>query len=225
MKLLLVEDSLSLRNSLKIGLENLGFTVDDTGDGSEGLTMALMQEYDLMILDLMLPNVDGLTILKTIRRSKNALKVLILSAKGESEDRVQGLMTGADDYLAKPFSFDELHARLLALSRRGGLLTNDNVIKINDFVLNTHLVTLSYKEKRINLTPNEYKLIECIFKQKHVVMSPEKLSEHIAGQYDTISKNAIEAHLSSARKKARAAGGTLPIINKRGFGYMVALES
>ena len=221
MKLLLVEDSESLRNSLKVGLGNLGFTVDATGDGAEGLTMATMGNYDLMILDLMLPSVDGLTVLKTIRRKKSELKVLILSAKGETEDRIEGLVSGADDYLAKPFSFDELHVRLQTLSRRGALLIDENIIEVNDFILNTQLFTLSFHGKNINLTPNEYKLIECIFKQRKLVFSPEKLSEYLAGQYDSMSKNTIEAHLSSARKKAKAAGGILPIINKRGFGYMV----
>ena len=176
MKLLLVEDSESLRNSLKMGLGNLGFTVDTTGDGAEGLTMATMGDYDLMILDLMLPSVDGLTLLKTIRRKKSELKVLILSARGETEDRIEGLISGADDYLAKPFSFDELHARLQTLSRRGALVIDENIIKVNDFILNTQLFTLSFHGKNINLTPNEYKLIECIFKQKKLVFSPEKLS-------------------------------------------------
>jgi DNA-binding response OmpR family regulator len=109
MKLLIVEDSSSLRRSLCTGLKNLGFTVDETSDGSEGLSMALIGDYDVIILDIMLPSIDGLTLLKTLRQTKRGTRVLLLSAKSQPEDRVKGLLTGADDYLSKPFSFDELH--------------------------------------------------------------------------------------------------------------------
>lgn len=221
MKVLIVEDSISLRRSLKIGLENLGFTIDETGDGSEGLSMALMGDYELLILDLMLPSLDGLELLKAIRREKTDLRVLILSAKSQPEDRVTGLLTGADDYLTKPFSFDELHARLLCLTRRGSLKTASDKIFLDGFVLNLQQKNLHFNNTFIDLTPNEYKIIECLFTNQNSVISPEKLSEHIAGQYDVISKNSIEAHLSSARKKAKVAGGNLPVTTKRGFGYIV----
>ena len=113
MKILIIEDSTSLRRSLKIGLSNLGFTVDDTGDGSEGLSMALAGDYSLLILDLMLPSVDGTAILKAIRKANKDLRVLILSARDLTEDKIEGLLNGADDYLTKPFSFDELHVHQL----------------------------------------------------------------------------------------------------------------
>jgi DNA-binding response OmpR family regulator len=135
LKVLIIEDSTSLRRSLKIGLSNLGYTVDDTGDGSEGLSMALSGNYSLLILDLMLPTVDGTAILKAIRKANKELKVLILSARDLTEDKVQGLLNGADDYLTKPFSFDELHVRLLCLMRRGALKVNDSKIIIGSFAL------------------------------------------------------------------------------------------
>ena len=113
MKVLIIEDSISLRRSLKVGLSNLGFTIDDTGDGSEGLSMALSGDYSLLILDLMLTSVDGTSILKAIRQAGKDIRILILSAKDLTEDKVDGLLNGADDYLTKPFSFDELHVRLL----------------------------------------------------------------------------------------------------------------
>ncbi|WP_339726033.1 response regulator transcription factor [Paraglaciecola polaris] len=221
MKVLLVEDSASLRRSLTIGLQNLGFTVDDTADGSEGLTMALTGEYDVIILDIMLPSIDGLTLLKTLRYSQKDTRVLLLSAKSEPEDRVKGLLSGADDYLTKPFSFEELHARLLSLLRRGTLRKDIDKIELGGLTLDMQLKTLKFNQKFIDLTPNEYKIVECIFTNQNTIVTPEKLSEHIAGQYDAVSKNSIEAHLSSARKKAKVAGCELPIKTKRGFGYLV----
>ncbi|MGB0923614.1 MAG: response regulator transcription factor [Pseudoalteromonas shioyasakiensis] len=221
MKLLIIEDSVSLRRSLRIGLENLGFTIDETGDGAEGLSMAMTGEYELIILDIMLPSIDGITLLQTIRAKQLDVRVLILSAKQEPEDKVKGLLTGADDYLTKPFSFDELHARLLNLMRRGGLKTISDVIRIDNLALNLQLKLLQVNDTVIDLTPNEYKIVECLFSNQNKVITAEKLSTYIAGQYDLVSKNSIEAHLSSARKKVRAAGGELPIQTKRGFGYII----
>ena len=221
MKILLVEDSISLRRSLTIGLQNLGFTVDDTEDGSEGLSMALSGDYDVIVLDIMLPSIDGLTILKTLRSNRKDTRVLLLSAKSQPEDRVKGLLSGADDYLTKPFSFDELHARLLSLLRRGTLRKDIDKIELAGLTLDMQLKTLRVGIKFIDLTPNEYKIVECMFTNQNTVVTPEKLSEHISGQYDAISKNSIEAHLSAARKKTRLAGCELPIQTKRGFGYMV----
>ena len=221
MKLLIIEDSVSLKRSLRIGLENLGFTIDETGDGAEGLSMAMTGEYELIILDIMLPSIDGITLLQTIRAKQLDVRVLILSAKQEPEDRVKGLLTGADDYLTKPFSFDELHARLLNLMRRGGLKTISDVIRIDNLALNLQLKLLQVNDTVIDLTPNEYKIVECLFSNQNKVITAEKLSTYIAGQYDLVSKNSIEAHLSSARKKVRAAGGELPIQTKRGFGYII----
>ncbi|GKW53687.1 response regulator [Pseudoalteromonas shioyasakiensis] len=221
MKLLIIEDSVSLRRSLRIGLENLGFTIDETGDGAEGLSMAMTGEYELIILDIMLPSIDGITLLQTIRAKQLDVRVLILSAKQEPEDRVKGLLTGADDYLTKPFSFDELHARLLNLMRRGGLKTISDVIRIDNLALNLQLKLLQVNDTVIDFTPNEYKIVECLFSNQNKVITAEKLSTYIAGQYDLVSKNSIEAHLSSARKKVRAAGGELPIQTKRGFGYII----
>ncbi|MBA6348805.1 MULTISPECIES: response regulator transcription factor [unclassified Colwellia] len=221
MKILIIEDSTSLRRSLKIGLSNLGFTVDDTGDGSEGLSMALAGDYSLLILDLMLPSVDGTAILKAIRKANKDLRVLILSARDLTEDKISGLLNGADDYLTKPFSFDELHVRLLCLMRRGSLNINDSKINIGVFSLDIHLKQLLCNSIDAHLTPNEYKLVECLFTNQGKVVSPEKLSDYLAGQYNAVAKNSIEAHLSTTRKKVRDIGHDLPIKTKRGFGYFV----
>ncbi|MDU0352699.1 response regulator transcription factor [Paraglaciecola aquimarina] len=221
MKVLIIEDSTSLRRSLRVGLSNLGFTVDDTGDGSEGLSMVLAGDYSLLILDLMLPSVDGTSILKAIRKTEKDIRVLILSAKDLTGDKVEGLLNGADDYLTKPFSFEELHVRLLCLMRRGSLNVNDSNISIGPITLDLHLKMLKCGDTDANLTPNEYKVVECLFSNQGKVISPEKLSEYLAGQYDAIAKNSLEAHLSSARKKVKAIGYELPIKTKRGFGYYV----
>jgi DNA-binding response OmpR family regulator len=169
----------------------------------------------------MLPSVDGTAILKAIRQAKKDIKVLILSARDLTEDKIEGLLNGADDYLTKPFSFDELHVRLLCLMRRGSLNINDSKINIGLFSLDLHLKQLLCNEVNANLTPNEYKLVECLFTNQGKVISPEKLSEYLAGQYNAIAKNSIEAHLSTARKKVRDIGHDLPIKTKRGFGYFV----
>lgn len=224
LKILIIEDSTSLRRSLKIGLSNLGFTVDDTGDGSEGLSMALTGDYSLLILDLMLPSVDGTAILKAIRKAKKEIKVLILSARDLTEDKIEGLLNGADDYLTKPFSFDELHVRLLCLMRRGSLNTNNSKINVGHFSLDLHLKQLLCDGVDANLTPNEYKLVECLFSNQGKVISSEKLSTYLAGEYNAIAKNSIEAHLSTARKKVKALGYNLPIKTKRGFGYFVRVD-
>ncbi|MUI55828.1 response regulator transcription factor [Aliivibrio fischeri] len=225
MKILLIEDSEHLRRSLIVGLSNLGFTVDETGDGSKGLSMAITNDYDFIILDLMLPNVDGITLLKSIRKMGNDVKVIILSAKSQPEDRVEGLMSGADDYLVKPFSFDELHARILTVGRRGQVKNNDDDISIGLFTLDLAKKTLEFDAKLIDLTKNEYKIIECLFLSKNQVMTTENISDYVVGSFDSLSKNTIESHLSSVRKKVKALGGELPVKNKRGFGYYVEKDA
>lgn len=225
MRILFVEDSESLRTSLRIGLQKLGHSVDVAPDGSLGLSMAMVGNYDIIILDLMLPEVDGLTLLKTLRKKDQDVRVLILSARASSSDKTNGILTGADDYLAKPFSLDELHARLVNLMRRGSSNYSNDVIVVDGFTLNLQTKSLSYQDEHFDLTPNEYRIIECMFLNQNSVVTTEKLSEYIGGSYDSISKNAVEAHLSSARKKVKKTGAALPIRSKRGFGYIAAPSS
>ncbi|MCL1112187.1 MULTISPECIES: response regulator transcription factor [Shewanella] len=225
MKVLLIEDSEALRRGIRVGLDHLGYTVDETGDGSEGLSMALTNQYDFIILDLMLPNVDGISLLKSIRKLGNQAKVIILSAKSQAEDRVNGLLSGADDYLTKPFSFDELQARLITMGRRGELTQQANTITIGNFVLDTGNKSLRANGQYIDLTKNEFKIVEYLFANPKQVLNPEQISEAVVGSFNHISKNTIEAHLSSVRKKAKAVGAMLPIKNKRGFGYFVDTQA
>lgn len=187
--------------------------------------MALTNQYDFIILDLMLPNVDGISLLKSIRKLGNQAKVIILSAKSQAEDRVNGLLSGADDYLTKPFSFDELQARLITMGRRGELTQQANTITIGNFVLDTGNKSLRANGQYIDLTKNEFKIVEYLFANPKQVLNPEQISEAVVGSFNHISKNTIEAHLSSVRKKAKAVGAMLPIKNKRGFGYFVDTQA
>lgn len=225
MKILVIEDSVHLQRSLIVGLSNLGFTVEATGDGSEGLNLALYNHYDIIILDLMLPNIDGMTLLKTIRKKNIHSKVIILSARVTVEDRVDGLLAGADDYLVKPFSFEELHARVLSIQKRSEITLFSHTLQNGDFILDCEQKSFSYQHRVIDLTKNEFKIIEVIFSAKNSVVSISKISEAVVGHFDQLSKNSIEAHISSVRKKAKQLGGSLPIKNKRGFGYLLESQS
>ena len=221
MNILIIEDSAHLRRSLVVGLSNLGFATEATGDGVEGLNLALQGLYNVIILDLMLPNLDGISLLKAIRQHNIHSKVIILSARVTVEDRINGLTSGADDYLVKPFSFEELHARIVSITKRGEIDRFTNFIENGDFILDTSRKTFSYQNQIIDLTKNEFKIIEVIFNAKGNVVTTSHISELVVGHFDELSKNAIEAHLSSARKKVKQFGGVLPIKNKRGFGYLM----
>lgn len=220
MKLLLIEDSEALRRSLLVGLNNLGFTVDETGDGSVGLSMALTTSYDLIVLDLMLPNVDGMSILKALRKQCVGTRVIILSARTAPQDKIDALMVGADDYLTKPFSFEELHARIIAILRRGENVSMGESYEVGEFKLDLSRKDFYYQNHLIELTPNEFKVVESLFAHPGRLMNVEQISEAVVGNFSYLSKNTIESHLSSVRKKTRAVGGILPIKNKRGFGYI-----
>ena len=160
MRILLIEDSLSLRNSLSLGLEKLGHSVDLAATGPDGLSMALLGSYDIIVLDRMLPELDGMAILKTLRKRRVETKVLILSARAEPEEKVEGLLAGADDYLSKPFSFEELSARLLSLMRRGVTNCINDQITINGLILDIQAKSFLFGEQAISLTPNEYRIVE-----------------------------------------------------------------
>ena len=159
MKLLLVEDSERLQRSLSTGLQKHGFTVDQAFDGEEALAFTAVNRYEAIILDLMLPKIDGLTVLSRLRAAGDDCHVLILSANDQTEDRVRGLDLGADDYLVKPFSFDELISRLRALNRRRSGVKNP-VVEIDGVRLDTVARQVSFDDMPIALTPQEYRLLE-----------------------------------------------------------------
>lgn len=221
MKLLIIEDSERLRRSLSNGFKELGFTVDCTGDGREGLNFALSYTYDAVILDIMLPSMDGISILRQVRNKRIQTNVLILSAKGELEDRVNGLNLGADDYLCKPFSFDELHSRVLAIIRRFYQLKS-NLIEVGRVSLDIQSKQLRVDAVVVGLTCMEYLLIERLALNMGRVVSAEQLIDHLFDSSVVASKNVVEVHLSAARKKLKLAGVVDFIQTHRGFGYAIS---
>lgn len=220
MKLLLVEDSERLQRSLSTGLQKHGFTVDQAFDGEEALAFIAVNHYEAIILDLMLPKVDGLTVLTKLRAAGNDCHVLILSANDQTEDRVRGLDLGADDYLVKPFSFDELLSRLRALNRRRTGIKNP-VAEIDGLRLDTVARQISFAENPIALTPQEYRLLEFLALRRGRVFSHDQLIDRLYDANSYVTRNAVEAHISSLRKRLTAAGAPKLVKTRRGFGYLV----
>ncbi|MEZ5935591.1 MAG: response regulator transcription factor [Alphaproteobacteria bacterium] len=223
MKILIIEDSERLRRSLSEGLRRSGSAVDQVADGETGLNYALAAVYDVIVLDLILPKLNGLELLEQIRRHGVNAGVLILSAKDQAEDRIRGLELGADDYLIKPFVFDELIARLKALVRRAYNQRNP-IIKIGDVSLNTALRRAVKNGRELPLTPNELRLFEILAINRGRAMSQDHLQDHLYSSDQALTRNAIEAHVSALRKKLRAAGEANIIQTRRGFGYYIDVD-
>ncbi len=220
MRILLIEDSERLCSSLSQGLSKLGYAVDFTFDGGQGLQYALNVEYDVIVLDIMLPVLDGLSVLKRLRKHNTSAHILILSSRHQVQDRIEGLRLGADDYLSKPFSFDELTARIGALVRRSYRSKNP-VLQVGALKVNTALKTLSYDGKPVELTAGEFSLLEYLLMNRGRVVSYTQLEIHHYNAQAEVSRNAIEAHISSIRKKLAHAGAQKVITTRRGFGYLI----
>ena len=220
MKLLLVEDSQRLQRSLTVGLQKRGLTVDQAFDGEEALAYLAVNRYEAIILDLMLPKVDGLTVLSKLRSSGNNCHVLILSANDQAEDRIRGLDLGADDYLVKPFAFEELVSRLRALSRRRCGDKNP-VTEIDGVKIDSVSRQVIFENRPIELTPHEYRLLEFLSHRRGRVFSHDQLIDQLydAGSY--VTRNAVEAHISVLRKRLKAANAPQLIKTRRGFGYLI----
>ncbi len=220
MKLLLVEDSERLQRSISAGLRRFGYAVDQAEDGQRALAFAESNLYDVIILDLMLPQMDGLTVLATLRKQRNSANVLILSARDQVEDRIRGLDLGADDYLVKPFSFDELVARIRALVRRH---SSDRIptIGIGPLHIDTLRREVRCDDEPLPLTPSEFSLLKYLVQRRGQVFSHDQLIDRLYDSVASVSKNAIEVHISQLRKKLKAAGAPALIKTKRGFGYYV----
>jgi len=220
MKLLLVEDSERLQRSLSTGLRKHGFTVDQAFDGEQALSYTATNQYDVIVLDLMLPRIDGLTVLSKIRSEGNDCHVLILSANDQTEDRVRGLDLGADDYLVKPFAFNELVSRLGALNRRRSGIKNP-VIEIEGVKVDSVARQVVFDDQPVALTPHEYQLLEFLARRRGRVFSHDQLIDQLydAGSY--VTRNAVEAHISSLRKRLHLVGAPRLVKTRRGFGYLV----
>ena len=216
MKLLIIEDEFTLQKALSKGFRKLGYTVDAAEDGEEALEFYFSNQYNLVILDLNLPKLDGLEVLKEIRNENKEMPVLILSARTEVSDKITGLDMGANDYLAKPFHFDELEARVRALLRRD-FKTTPTVIALEDVKLDTSLKKVFWNDTEIPLTKKEYGIFECLMMNKGRIISGEELIETVWESDADIFTNAFKVHINAIRKK-------LPedfIKNAKGQGYYV----
>jgi len=220
MRILFVEDSKRLQRSIAIGLKKAGYTIDVTGDGQEGLWFAESYDYDVIILDLMLPGMDGLTILKRLREQGKKAFVLILTAKDTVEDKVEGLQTGADDYLVKPFAFEELLARIQALIRRKyGIKTN--TINIGELEIDLARRAVLRNGKEIDLMPREYALLEFLTLRKGTLVSRAEIEEHIYDERVDPMSNVVDSAICTLRKKIDSSDDPSIIKTRRGMGYII----
>ncbi len=201
MKVLLVEDSKRLCLALGAGLRKAGLAVDIATDGQEGLYLAQSGDYDVIVLDLMLPKLDGLSLLRTLRNGGDQTHVLILTARDAVEDRVKGLRAGADDYLPKPFDFDELLARIEALVRRR-YGTKDPAIRIGGLELNTATRAVSCNGQAVALAPREYALLEYLAVRTGEVVSRTEIEEHIYDDIVSPMSNVVPFRLGAGRADA-----------------------
>lgn len=220
MKLLIIEDSVRLRQSLKAGFKRLGYATDDTGDGKQGLSFAMINDYDVIILDLMLPSMDGLSILEQLRDHRKNTNVLILSARDQVEDRIKGLNLGADDYMVKPFSFDELHARLLTLVRRMHDIKSPH-INLGQLTIDTTMCQANVNQQPLELTPKEYLILEHLALNQGRVISYDSMENQLYSSVEAVTRNTLEAHVSALRKKLKQAQLPDLLKTKRGFGYYI----
>ncbi|GLI53855.1 response regulator [Thermodesulfovibrio yellowstonii] len=220
MRILIVEDEKSLAEIIKKGLEEEGYAVDVAYDGEEGLFMAENQPADLIILDIMLPVIDGMTILKKIRKAGIKTPVLMLTAKDTVMDKVSGLDTGADDYLTKPFSFEELLARIRALLRRSSDI-KASTIEIDDLMINMATHEVMRGGKQIMLSPKEYSLLEYMALNKNKVLSRTDLIEHIYDENSDFDSNVIDVFINRLRNKIDREFDKKLIHTVRGAGYIL----
>jgi two-component system OmpR family response regulator len=225
MNVLLVEDDQSVAEYVSEGLTAAGYTVRCASDGETGLELASAGRFDVLVLDRMLPGLDGISIVQRLRADGNQTPILILSALGEVEDRVAGLQAGADDYLAKPFSFAELQARLEVLFRRRAIDVAETVMQVGDL----HMDLLSNNVMRagqvIALQPREYKLLEFLMRHAGQVVTRAMLLEHVWGYHFDPQTNVIDVHISRLRQKIDREFEQPLLGTVRGAGYRLGPES
>ncbi len=220
MKILLIEDEQKVASFIKRGLEEEYYSVDTAKNGEEGLKLALYEEYDLMIVDVMLPLKDGFSVVREIRKNKIVTPILFLTAKDKIEDKVLGLDSGADDYLTKPFAFEELLARVRALLRRQEMEKSVQ-LKAGDLILDTQTHRVTREGKEIILTPREYSLLEYLIRNKNRIVSRTRLTEHIYDyQFDT-STNVIDVYINKLRNKIDKDFSRQLLFTMRGIGYTI----
>lgn len=219
MKLLLVEDEEDLSAIVAKELQQSGYAVDTAYDGEEALYIYDVNEYDLIVLDLNLPVIDGLEVLKEIRKKDTHTKILILSARTQVEQRVEGLNLGANDYMVKPFDFSELEARINALLRID-FIQSPSVLKCGNLTINLLLKQADLSGETLTLTKKEYSILEYLFRHRDEVISAETLIEHIWNSDVDLFSNSLHYHIHSLKKKLNSSY----IKNIRGYGYILSEE-
>lgn len=226
MKILIVEDEHKIANSIKKGLEQEHFVSDIAYDGERGLDLALSEDYDLVILDRLLPEIDGIEICKRIRAGGVHTPILLLTARGQLSDKVEGLNAGADDYLVKPFAFEELLARVRALLRRPKKTVNP-VLKIEDLVIDASSYEVKRADRNIFLTQKEFMLLEYLARHANKILTKDQIINHVWDYEANILPNTVEAYIMHLRNKIdKPFTGKTPLIHTaRGFGYMIGVRN
>ena len=225
MRLLLVEDDVKIAQFITNGLREAGFAVDHAADGEDGLHLALTEPYDVAVVDLMLPKVDGLTLIEAVRKNNINTPVLILSAKRSVDDRVKGLKTGSDDYLIKPFAFSELLARVQALIRRSTRVTAPSELKVADLTLDLNTRKVFRAEDEILLQPLEFSLLEYLMRNAGRVVSKTMIMEHVWDYNFSPQTNVVEARICYLRDKIDKNFAIKLIHTVRGVGYVLREDS
>lgn len=218
MNVLLVEDDRKISSFVKKGLKEQGFVVDSRDDGDEGYLLATSQSYDVIVLDIMLPGRDGLSILRNLREQKNSVPVILLTARSTLNERLEGLNLGADDYLCKPFFIEELVARIHAVSRRasGKTLT---LLQCNDLVVNLINREVTVAEHLIDLTVREFSLLELLMRSPDRVYTRTQILEHVWGYDFDPQTNVVDVYIRRLRNKIKSLPGVPTIETVRGVGY------
>ncbi len=223
MRILVVEDEKKVASFIKKGLEEEYYSVDIAYDGKEGCHLALIEDYDLIILDIMLPVKDGLTVIKELRQENISTPVLFLSAKDSLKDKIEGLNLGADDYLTKPFSFEELVARVRALLRRTSV--NKTIeLKAGDLILDTQKHIVLRNGNEITLTPKEYSILEYLIRNKNKIISRTILTEHVYDYHFDTDTNVIDVYINKLRNKIDKGYEKHLLNTVRGIGYIIKDE-
>ena len=223
MRLLLVEDDTALRQGLKRQLEAEGYRVDEAGDGAEGLFLAQEYPFDLAIVDLGLPKVNGLTIVQRLRSEGSTMPMLILTARSSWQDKVTGLEAGADDYLTKPFEYPELAARVKALLRRSMKAVAD-VANFGPISIDMGAQSVRLAGEPLELTAFEYRLLEFLARERAWVVTKQELSDYLYPHGEDRDSNVLEVLIGRLRRKLDPEGGLAPIETVRGRGYRFTLE-
>ncbi|MCM3134241.1 response regulator transcription factor [Paenibacillus polysaccharolyticus] len=225
MRILIAEDEVHLAEAVSQILKKNNYSVDMVHDGRSGLDYAQSGIYDLLLLDIMMPEMDGITVLKTLRSEGNHTPVILLTAKGELSDKVSGLDYGADDYIAKPFATEELLARIRAALRRKGEVIPEDGVKFGDIELNTTQLKLSAQGKEIKLNLKENELLELLITRKQAITSKEQIIEKLWGFDSDVEYNNVEVYISFLRKKLTFLNSAVRINTIRGVGYVLEVMS